>query len=80
MLRVHGNLAICYDHLQKISRQIGVVRKLSDAPSVYVQAVVETVRRRQFRGQFMKVVEQRLKINFLLFNVLVRTLVASESV
>lgn len=64
MLRVHGNLAICYDHLQKISRQIGVVRKLSDAPSVYVQAVVETVRRRQFRGQFMKVVEQRLKNKF----------------
>ncbi|XP_019617863.1 PREDICTED: RB1-inducible coiled-coil protein 1-like [Branchiostoma belcheri] len=49
-----SKLTIYYENIKRLKKRLEIVEQVSEAPTVYCQAVAETYRRRQFSEQFLQ--------------------------
>ncbi|CAH1252988.1 RB1CC1 [Branchiostoma lanceolatum] len=49
-----SKLTIYYENIKRLKKRLEIVEQVSEAPTVYCQAVAETCRRRQFSEQFLQ--------------------------
>lgn len=52
---VDGKLTIYLGNLRRLRKRLDILQQIQNAPSVYVQLVVEVVRRKQFSKKFLTV-------------------------
>ena len=52
---VHGKMVVYHENLKRLRKRLEIVRQVCAAPELYVSAVVEVYRRKQFDDKFLEV-------------------------